>query len=412
METAVQTIALGQRGIPAFEALFQAQYGFVWRCITRLGVPDEAVEDAVQEVFITAYRRRDSYDNRRSARAWLAGIARRVAYRHRRSTERRARRRKAVAEVALPSEDLDRWIERREADAFLQQFLDRLDPDKREMFVLCDLEGIPGLDAARALGVNPNTASARLRAARKAFDKACSRAQRGRALPVAEAVRQASRSTRPPRRSAMSAWAALVPKLSPAASAMATGSVVGLKALVVGGTIALASTAVAMLFPSDGPRSSPLPRSSVTVAAAAASLPRTKLTLPPATVPRPVPPPVAAEAEGPVTPRSVEAAAAPSGRDSTTSSLSDEVVALERATDASERADWPEAARSAASYRHRFPTGAFLDEAVLLEIEALCRLDRRSEAEDLAGRHLDPRRRTAVLERRCRGHRSTGYRSL
>lgn len=44
-----------------------------------------------------------------------------------------------------------------------------LDEDQRAVFVLAELEGYTGREIARALSINPNTASSRLRLARRAF---------------------------------------------------------------------------------------------------------------------------------------------------------------------------------------------------------------------------------------------------
>ena len=44
-----------------FRAVYRAHYGLVWHALFRLGVPPDALEDAVQDVFVVAYRRRDDY---------------------------------------------------------------------------------------------------------------------------------------------------------------------------------------------------------------------------------------------------------------------------------------------------------------------------------------------------------------
>jgi RNA polymerase sigma-70 factor (ECF subfamily) len=52
--------------------------------LKRLGLDDAAVDDAAQEVFITAYRRWHEFEGRSSMRTWLLGIAPRTAHDHRR----------------------------------------------------------------------------------------------------------------------------------------------------------------------------------------------------------------------------------------------------------------------------------------------------------------------------------------
>ena len=62
----------------AFQVLYRDEFNFVWAAIRRPGVPFGSIEDAVQDVFLVAYRRLDQLRFEVSARAWLYGVARRV----------------------------------------------------------------------------------------------------------------------------------------------------------------------------------------------------------------------------------------------------------------------------------------------------------------------------------------------
>ena len=71
-----------------FAELFRRHAPAVRRYATRRIGPD-AAEDIVAETFLTAFRRRDSYDlSHPDARPWLFGIATRLIGRHRRSEVR------------------------------------------------------------------------------------------------------------------------------------------------------------------------------------------------------------------------------------------------------------------------------------------------------------------------------------
>ena len=62
------------------------------------------------------------------------------------------------------------------------EILDSLDPEKREVFVLCDVEEMTAPQVAELLGIKLNTVYSRLRTARQAFNaaaKARAREQRG-----------------------------------------------------------------------------------------------------------------------------------------------------------------------------------------------------------------------------------------
>ncbi len=92
---------------------------------------------------------------------------------------------------------------------FLNAFVDRLHPDKRGMFVLVELEGLQGREAAKALGLNPNTAYSRLRAARAAFERACASAH-GDVRPQVTAQILQAREQSPPPRAIQRGWMAFV----------------------------------------------------------------------------------------------------------------------------------------------------------------------------------------------------------
>ncbi len=158
-------------------AIYDAHADFVWRVAKRLGIPDAALEDVMHDVFVIVHRRLSDYDGRASLRSWLYGITRGVASNYRRGRAREVQRiaRAQPRPATLPP--TDDVAQRREAAAFVRSFLDELDPAKREIFTLVDVEGVTVKDAAAMAGINVNTAHARLRAARLAFQRAASSLQ-------------------------------------------------------------------------------------------------------------------------------------------------------------------------------------------------------------------------------------------
>jgi RNA polymerase sigma-70 factor, ECF subfamily len=148
--------------------VYRENVAFVHRSVRRLGAPEGAIEDVVQDVFLVAARRLDDFEGRADVRTWLFAIATRVLKQHRRTTWRHLRRKEAVAarEAALPSVNADD-LAARDASALLLRLLDALDDDRRAVFVSMELEGMSAPEVAEALEVNPNTVYTRLRAARK-----------------------------------------------------------------------------------------------------------------------------------------------------------------------------------------------------------------------------------------------------
>ena len=72
-----------------FGALYDANIDALWRLLERLGVPSSVIDDAAQDVFVIAYRRRAEFRGDSTLRTWLTGIALRVAKDYRRSRSRR-----------------------------------------------------------------------------------------------------------------------------------------------------------------------------------------------------------------------------------------------------------------------------------------------------------------------------------
>src|SRR5690606_4552870 len=124
-----------------FERFHRAHSGFVRALLIHLGVAGATLDDAHQEVFLTAFRRRGAFRRDLPARPWLVGIARRVAFRHRRTQARTLRKLAAIALESPTHADAEAQLEAR---IFLERFLAELDPRRREIFFLAEIEGRTG----------------------------------------------------------------------------------------------------------------------------------------------------------------------------------------------------------------------------------------------------------------------------
>ena len=174
--------AVGPAGVIAFEALYEAQFDFVWRSVARLGVEPAALEDAAQDVFVIAHRRLGEFEGRSSAKTWLFAIALRVAHDYRRAA-RRKRGHGIVGEdegdaanVADPNaaSPLEAAV-RAAAVNRLHALLAQLEEPLRAIFILAELEEVSAPEIGEALGINLNTVYTRLRAARRQFNDSVAR---------------------------------------------------------------------------------------------------------------------------------------------------------------------------------------------------------------------------------------------
>lgn len=167
---------------PSFASLYETHFDFVWSSARRLGVPDASIDDAVQEVFVVVHRRLAEFEGRSSIRTWLFGIVRNVSREARRSIRRKSPHDARPGALADPDllpasaeEQPDRIAERSAENRVLHELLDRLDDDKREVFILAELEQFSIPQIAEAVGCNVNTAYSRLRLARVTFAEAAAR---------------------------------------------------------------------------------------------------------------------------------------------------------------------------------------------------------------------------------------------
>ena len=163
---------------PSFEQVYAETFPAVWRTTRRLGVVEDAIDDVVQEVFVTVYRRLHQFEGRCSVKTWVFGILVRVVNNYRRTRRRKGQGHATSAVVGDPHELVDptprplELFSRREAGHVLRQILTKLDDDKAEAFVLAEIEGLTVPEIAEAIGANVNTVYSRLRAARKDFERA------------------------------------------------------------------------------------------------------------------------------------------------------------------------------------------------------------------------------------------------
>jgi RNA polymerase sigma-70 factor (ECF subfamily) len=153
----------------SFEALYSQHFDFVWRSLRRLGVAPSLVEDAIQDTYIILHRRLGDLRPDASAKAFLFGIALRVAHDYRRTARRKGADRldldSAISKEAGPFER----TAKAEAVRLIERFLESLDDEKRAVFALAELEGMTAPEISDALSVNLNTVYSRLRVSREHF---------------------------------------------------------------------------------------------------------------------------------------------------------------------------------------------------------------------------------------------------
>lgn len=216
----------------AFAELYRGHASFTWACLRRLGVPPSAIDDAMQELWVTAHRRLETLHSPAATKAWLYGIARRVAAHQRRTEGRHRRKLDAWGDTARTHDEAER-----ESSMIVEAILASLDARVREAFVLSELEGWTAPEIAAATGANTNTIYWRVRTAKHQL-----RTQLGDRDLDAEVIDLRER-TRPPGGALNHCWLAIAPQLGKASvgGLFAAWSAVKLAIVGAGVTVALAS---------------------------------------------------------------------------------------------------------------------------------------------------------------------------
>jgi RNA polymerase sigma-70 factor (ECF subfamily) len=151
-------------GRPSLEQVFTEHLSFVWRILRGMGVSEADREDVAQDVFLVVRKQLPRYEERGAMRAWLYGIAYRVASDHR----RRARFRHEIPRDTPPEQPVDEQarLEARESLELVEAALDALDPEQRRVFLLYEVEGLTMAEVAQAVKAPLQTCYSRLHAAR------------------------------------------------------------------------------------------------------------------------------------------------------------------------------------------------------------------------------------------------------
>lgn len=374
--------------VTRFERLYRDHFPFVWAAAHRCRAPRDAVDDVVQDVFVTAYRHLDDLRWEVSPRGWLYGVTRRVAFRYRRSAARNARRNAAVAtasNVAAHPHD------RHDAARTLESILERIDERQRAVFEMSELLGMSAPEIAAELVIPLNTVYSRLRLARKRLASLA-----GSDVALAAEVAATHGAAQPPSHQRARTWAAIAPVLRVPWLPLKLGLASITKLIAVPVTVA-ATAAVVILTaaPADEQsepgaptiaRHEPVSPAPPSVPASAATAALLSSEAPPAD------PPVVLEPDAPPRARNLGARAPSRGTQALSiaasapadESLAAEVALLDRAKSALARGDTMAALSALDDHRARFPKGQLLEASAVTRFHTLCRAGRAQEAETAA----------------------------
>jgi RNA polymerase sigma-70 factor (ECF subfamily) len=163
--TLVAAAAAGDPG--AFERLIRAHDETMRRLAHRMLGSTTAMDDALQDAYLKAWRSLGRFDGRSSFSTWLYRITANVCLEHLRTRNRQSE--VAMDETRVPPSGRpgpEREVAERDR---LQWALGAMPPEYRAAVLLVDGEGLSYDEAAAVLDIAPGTVASRLNRARRAL---------------------------------------------------------------------------------------------------------------------------------------------------------------------------------------------------------------------------------------------------
>jgi len=149
--------------------MVRRDFDLIWQLLRRLGLPATEADDGAQMVFLTASEKLDVI-REDSERAFLYGVARRVAANYRRKCGRRPREVDLeLEEVSSSAPQPDEALDRNRAVRMVDAVLEAMPIELRVVFVLSQIQELSLSEIAAVQGIPQGTVASRLRRAKLSF---------------------------------------------------------------------------------------------------------------------------------------------------------------------------------------------------------------------------------------------------
>jgi RNA polymerase sigma-70 factor (ECF subfamily) len=161
------------REAPDLESIYRTHFDDVYRIVRHLLGPASAredVDDVAQLVFIAVQKALPAFRGESKTSTWIYGIASRVVLMQLRGWRRQRRLKKALEEEQerfVGTRTPEQAVSDRQEALLVWSCLLRINPKKRIVYVLHEIEGLNGPEIAEILGVPEGTVWTRLHHARR-----------------------------------------------------------------------------------------------------------------------------------------------------------------------------------------------------------------------------------------------------
>ncbi|WP_256007351.1 RNA polymerase sigma factor [Pedobacter deserti] len=142
----------------AFESLYHRYKHRIAGNLLRLLKSEELAEEILQDMFVRLWDRRSSIDPEQSFRSYLFRVAEnKVMDYYRRMARDKKMREKLTAAVSELYSHIEEDIFSKENSRMLQEAIDQLPPQRKQVFILCKMEGKSYKEVAELLSISPST---------------------------------------------------------------------------------------------------------------------------------------------------------------------------------------------------------------------------------------------------------------
>ncbi|MGM9475735.1 RNA polymerase sigma factor [Pedobacter sp. GSP4] len=129
---------------------------------------NEVVDELLQDVFVKVWLNRAEIDVNKSFKAWIFTIAQNTVYAYYRKLALDVKMQRHLLETFAEFYDqTEAYIFNKERVELLNQAIEKLPPQRKEIFKLCRIEGKSYQEAAEILSLSPSTVSNQLVSATK-----------------------------------------------------------------------------------------------------------------------------------------------------------------------------------------------------------------------------------------------------
>ncbi|MCA9404918.1 MAG: sigma-70 family RNA polymerase sigma factor [Candidatus Omnitrophica bacterium] len=153
--------------VEAFENIYKHYSAFVYNVALRMLKNIENAQEVTQDVFVTLYRKLETFRFESSLKTWIYRITMNTAINYAKKVSRIQDRTVEFDANRYPAASPSKVISQDQLQKRIDALLSVLNPDQKACVILRSLEGLSYEEIASTLNININTVRSRLKRARE-----------------------------------------------------------------------------------------------------------------------------------------------------------------------------------------------------------------------------------------------------